>query len=119
MSSHKKEIEIPVIPVNKDKVKQIWKVAGILALITAVEYVIAFVILPSTPALKYTRITLFILLTILKAYYIMSDFMHLGHERKSLQLSIILPLVLLCWLVLAQLMESGAIYDALQLYWAY
>ena len=119
MSSHNKEISIPVIPVDKEKVKKIWKIAGLLALITAVEYLIAFIILPSNESIKYSRNIVFILLTIAKAFYIMKEFMHLGHESKSLQRSIIFPLIFLGWLILSQLMESSFIYKALQEFWGY
>ena len=113
---HHVEKEIPVIPVDNSKIKKIWTVAGILALVTAVEYAIAFTF-PVAGGSKYARITLFILLTIAKAYYIMKEFMHLGHERKSLQNAIIFPLVFLAWLILSQLMESGYVYEALRTVW--
>ncbi len=117
MGHHHEEKEIPVIPVDNAKVKKIWSVAGILALVTAVEYAIAFT-LPVSGVSKYTRITLFILLTIAKAYYIMKEFMHLGHEKKGLQYSIVFPLVFLAWLILSQIMESGYVYNDLKIFWA-
>ena len=104
MSSHENFIEPEVIPADKNKILKIWKVAGYLALITAVEFLIAF-----TLDDKWTKITIFVLLTLVKAYYIVSEFMHLGHERKSLIYAIILPLVLLFWLIGAFLMESNFI----------
>lgn len=113
---HHVEKEIPVVPVDPSKVKKIWQVAGILALVTAVEYVIAFTV-PAAGVGKYSRIVLFVLLTIAKAYYIMSEFMHLGHERKALQNAIIFPLVFLAWFILSQIMESGYVYADLQKFW--
>ena len=119
MPSHEKEVEIPVVPVNKEKIKQIWKVAGILAVVTLIEYLIAFTILPGTEVTKYSRNFLFIALTIVKAYFIMSEFMHLGHEKKSLQRAIIFPMVFMCWFILSQLMESSAVFEALKSLWGY
>ena len=40
-----------------------------------------------------SSIVVFIALTIVKAYYIVSEFMHLGHEKKSLKMSIVLPML--------------------------
>jgi len=118
MASHKKEVEIPVVPVDKSTVKKIWMVALILAVVTAVEYVLAFTI-PAAGSGKYIRIILFVLLTIVKAYFIMKEFMHLGHEKQSLQNAIIFPLVFLAWLILALLMEASSIQDELIRFWNY
>lgn len=118
MASHEKEIDIPVVPADKSTIKKIWLVALILALVTGVEYVFAFTI-PAAGFSKYLRIVLFVLLTIVKAYYIMKEFMHLGHETKSLQNSIIFPLTFLAWLILALLMESSSIQEELIRLWNY
>jgi cytochrome c oxidase subunit IV len=112
MGHHHEEKEIPVLPVDQSKIKKIWMVAGVLALVTTVEYIIAFTF-PAAGGSKYARIVLFILLTIAKAYYIMKEFMHLGHERQSLQNAIIFPLVFLAWLVLSQIMEAGYVLEEL------
>ena len=106
MSSHENIVEPEVIPADKNKILKIWKVAGILALVTAVEFAIAFT-LPIE--YKWTKIVIFIVLTLVKAFFIVAEFMHLGHERKSLINSIILPLVLLFWLITVFLMESSFI----------
>jgi cytochrome c oxidase subunit IV len=118
MGHHHEEKEIPVVPVDGAKIKKIWMIAGVLAVITSIEYLIAFT-LPVEGASKYIRITLFVLLTIAKAYYIMKEFMHLGHERKALQYAIIFPLVFLAWLILSQLMESNYVLQDLIRLWNY
>ena len=76
--------------------------ALILLLITAFEFVLAF-----TMPRGLLLYVLFIILTIVKAYYIMMDFMHLGEEAKPLFYSIIVPIIFLVWLVIA-LMKEGA-----------
>ena len=116
MESHEEEPKIVVIPVDKAKIKAIWKVFWILLAITSVEFVIAFTV---SPEFKWTRITIFVLLTIVKAFYIMGEFMHLGHEKKALVYSIIFPLVFLCWLILSMIMESSFIHDDMSLFWKY
>ncbi len=97
-----------VQPVDKDKIKGIWKIALYMALITAVEYVFAFTMDAGT-----LRSTIFVGLTIWKAFFIVSEFMHLGHEVKGLIYSIILPMMFIIWLIVALVnMEGAAIKDA-------
>ncbi len=91
---------------SKAKIKKIWTVAGILALVTAVEYLIAFTLNTS----KVVLAILFLALTIVKAYYIVSEFMHLGHEVKPLKWSVLFPLVFVVWLLVALLVEGGDIF---------
>jgi len=112
MSSHSKFVEPEVIPADKKKILHIWKVAGILALLTIVEFVFAFKM-----DRGYSLVTIFVLLTLVKAFFIMWEFMHLGHEAKALKLSIFLPIIFLLWLILAFLMEADSILVAIQTYW--
>ena len=97
-----------IIPADKEKIKHIWKITLYLFLITAAEFVIAF----NLPA-SGIKTTIFIVMTIVKAYYIMSEFMHLGHETKGLKWSIIAPLIFVVWLIGALLIQGEAIYSAL------
>ena len=90
---------------SKKQIKTIWKVAGILALITFIEFIIAFS--PVNPTLK---IYIFVGLTIVKAAYIVGEFMHLRHEVKFLIWSILLPMIFVCWLVVALIVEGGHIH---------
>ena len=71
--------EIIVQPVDKSKVRHLLKVALILFIVTIFEFVIAFT-MESSPL----RTSIFIGLTIVKAFYIVSEFMHLGHEANFL-----------------------------------
>ena len=101
--------EIPnvkVQPADKEKVRQIVKVAVILGIVTAIEFVIAF-----TVDSGVFRTSIFVGLTIVKAYYIVSEFMHLGHERKALIWSIMIPTIFVIWLIVALIYEGGAVYD--------
>ncbi len=111
MSAHNNHTtEVEVIPADRNKILKIWKVAGILAFITAIEFAFAFGL---DHTFKYTKIFIFIALTVVKAFFIVSEFMHLGHERKSLVYSVILPLLFLVWAITAFLMESDAIFMAI------
>lgn len=90
---------------NEEKIKKIWKTAGILLAITVVEFIMAFTM--DRGILLYG---LFIALTIWKAKYIMMEFMHLGDEVKSLFYSIIVPLIFLVWLVIVLFKEGSEIF---------
>ena len=96
---------LQVEPRNDEKIKKIWKTAGILLAITLVEFLMAFTM--DRGILLYS---LFILLTIWKAKYIMMEFMHLGDEVKPLFYSIIVPLIFLVWLVIALIKEGSDIF---------
>ncbi|MBO6659246.1 MAG: cytochrome C oxidase subunit IV family protein [Roseivirga sp.] len=99
---------VQVQPVDKAKIWGIWKVALILAVVTGIEYVFAFQM--EAGAL---RNVIFIGLTIVKAFYIVAEFMHLGHEVKGLVYSIILPMIFILWLIMALVnLEGAAIKDA-------
>jgi len=99
---------VVVQPVDKNKIRGIWKIAAILAIITAIEYAFAFMMDAGT-----LRNIIFVGLTIVKAFYIVSEFMHLGHEVKGLIYSVILPMIFIVWLIIALVnLEGGAIKDS-------
>ena len=97
-----------VQPVDKKKIQKIWRVAGILGAITTVEFVIAFTIGAGS-----AKTFLFIALTIWKAFYIVSEFMHLGHEKKSLKMSILLPMLFVIFLIFIMIYQGNALYETL------
>ena len=100
--------QIEVKPANKSEINNLWKIAGILLVITIIEFVFAF----SMPDdWKWMKISIFVGLTFVKAFYIVSEFMHLKHETKTLIWSIVLPMILVVWLVIALIYEGGAILE--------
>jgi cytochrome c oxidase subunit IV len=101
---------VEVKPVNKEKIRHFFKVTLYLFVITVFEFAIAFTV---PHDYKWLRIIVFIMLTIVKAYYIMAEFMHLGHERKSLKMTILLPLLFVVFLIFVMLFQSDAIYKIL------
>ena len=108
MGGHGESVEPKVVPVDKKKILHIWKIAGILGIITTIEFIFAFT-MPRGMLLNI----IFISLTIVKAFYIMAEFMHLGHEKKALVWSVLIPIILLIWLILALLLESSALERAI------
>lgn len=97
---------IQVVPADKEKIKKIWVTAGILAVLTAIEFVIAF-----TFGAGMFKTSLFIGLTIVKAFYIVGEFMHLKYEVKVLIWSILIPMIFVAWMLVAFLNEGGYIFD--------
>lgn len=102
--SHHKEPEIVVLPPDKAKIKKLWTVAGILLAVTIVEFIIAFTI-PHGAA----KTTLFVLLTIVKAGYIVGEFMHLKYEVKVLFWGVLVPMVFVIWMLVAFVYEGTKI----------
>jgi cytochrome c oxidase subunit IV len=100
------EENVAVIPPNKEKIRKLWKVAGILGVVTAVEFVIAF-----SMAHGPSKTFLFVALTIVKAGYIVLEFMHLKYEVKILFWSILIPMIFVVWMLVAFVYEGMAISD--------
>jgi len=88
--------------------KVIWKVFWILLAVTIFEVCISFTSL-SKDILLYT----FIVLTIVKAYYIVGYFMHLKFEVMPLQWSLLLPFVLIIYLIFIAIYEGTALSGTL------
>ena len=99
---------VQAIPADKDKIKKIWRVAFILAAVTIVEFIIAFTIDAGG-----FKTFVFIFLTIVKAFYIVAEFMHLGHEKKSLIYSVILPMLFVVFLIFILMYQGSAIFNVL------
>lgn len=108
MTHHDEPRPVTVIPPDKEKIRKLWKVAGILGLITAIEFAVAFLV---PHEFQNTRVWLFIGMTIVKAAYIVGEFMHLRHEAKMLIWSILIPMIFIVWLLIALVYEGMAISD--------
>lgn len=101
-------LEKEIAPANT---KWIWRVFWILLAITAVEFAIAFAKEPFHIPHAIV-VSLFVGLTIVKAFYIVAEFMHLGHEVKAFVYSIILPFVMfITWFIIAMLNEGSYTHD--------
>lgn len=104
--------QVTPIPADKAKIWKIWKVMLILAAVTAVEFIIALAI-PTSILAQPIKVYIYIALTIVKAFYIVGEFMHLSHERKSLIWSILLPIIFIVFMLFIFLYQGSAIYDQL------
>ena len=101
---------------HESNMKRIWTVFGILSVITTIEVVLG---IAKPHSLYFTNLLsmnllnwIFIILTVVKAYYIMWAFMHLEGEKKSLRWSIVAPLVfLILYLCFIVLVEADYIFE--------
>lgn len=91
--------------------KKIIKVTVLLSVITAVEVGLGVFIKQGTtmwPVVKWS----FIVMTLIKAFYIVAVFMHLGDERKSLRYVIVAPYALfIAYLLFIGITESNYLND--------
>lgn len=97
-------------PVVKTLIKVFW----VLLIVTVVEVALALIhyatLFPPRPILN----AVFIGLTIVKAVYIVGEFMHLKHELRNLIWMILIPLVFLFWAIVAVLYEGSTTKTARQ-----
>ena len=59
--------QVEVQPANKASINKLWKIAGILLIVTIIEFVFAFSLPESW---KWMKISIFVGLTFVKAFYI-------------------------------------------------
>lgn len=96
--------------------KRIWTVFGILSVITIVEVIFGIIKPESLHMTNFLGLNLlnwlFIILTIVKAYYIVYAFMHMEGEKSSLRNSVVLPLIfLVIYLLFILLTEGNYIFE--------
>ncbi len=89
--------------------KKIWKVTLILSIVTLVEVFFGAMVKQDSSMWLTVKI-LFILLTIVKAGYIVMTFMHLGDEKKTLKWIVLLPyLIFIVYLIFIGLSEGASV----------
>ena len=99
--AHDQEPQVTVLPPNKEKIKKLWTVALILGVVTLVEFAVAFS-MPHGPL----KTSIFVVMTIVKAAYIVGEFMHLRYEVKVLMWSILIPMAFVVWMLVAFVYEG-------------
>ena len=102
---------------ENNSTRHIWIVFWILLFLTTVEVLLGIFKPPFMLSNYLIGVTLlnmtFIILTIIKAYYIVAVFMHLGHEKKSLQISIVAPMWVLIPYLLFILLSEASFHGAI------
>lgn len=93
-----------------DSTKRIWKTFWLLLIITVIELGLGLLMyatdLPSWIDLFIKGIV--VILSLAKAFYIVSIFMHLGDEIRNLIMTIIVPLLLFVWFIAAFLWDGNS-----------
>jgi cytochrome c oxidase subunit 4 len=95
---------------------KIWKVTALLTAVTIIEVALGAMIKQGSDAWPFVKWS-FIIMTLLKAGYIVMVFMHLGDERKVMRYVILVPYFLfMLYLIYIALVEALAISGAWQTY---
>lgn len=103
---------------NESSTKKIWVVFGLLSIVTIIEVALGIIKpdnLHLTSILGTSPLNwIFIILTLVKAYYIAWSFMHLEGEKKWFRRSIVWSGVfLICYIITLFLIEGAYLYDTL------
>ena len=90
--------------------KRIWRTFWLLLIITVIELGLGLLMyaisMPSWLVLFIKGII--VILTLVKAFYIVSIFMHLGDEIRNLIMTIVVPLLLFVWFIAAFLWDGSS-----------
>jgi caa(3)-type oxidase subunit IV len=88
--------------------QRIWMPFIILFMVTALEFLVAFT-MDKGPA----KVGIFIVMTIVKAFYIVAYFMHVKFERLNLAMTIVIPFMFVVYLIALLMLEGGYVYRML------
>ncbi|MCY7292792.1 MAG: cytochrome C oxidase subunit IV family protein [Ferruginibacter sp.] len=112
MSQHTISPEITHAPEHSEGTGRIWKIFWVLSFLTIVELALGYFLYfkgenLSSIVVLFTKVVIG-LLTLLKAYYIVSVFMHLGDEVRNMIMTITVPLILFVWFIIAFLFDGNS-----------
>ena len=94
--------------------KAVWRTFWILLCITVVELVIAIIYYETHFFPKHLLNGVFVIMTLAKAFFIIAEFMHLGHEIRNLVMTIAIPACLFIWFLVAFVWD-GSSYHTLRM----
>ncbi|MCB0539203.1 MAG: cytochrome C oxidase subunit IV family protein [Bacteroidetes bacterium] len=99
----------------KQNVKDVYKTTLILSVVTILEVSLALLYeyklmeamsLPRWPLMVFVTV-----MSLVKAYWIMKVFMHVGHEKKGFVFTLLFPFVFLVWYILSFAYDGFAYYQ--------
>jgi cytochrome c oxidase subunit IV len=114
MSAHVSSPEITFPAEHSGSTKRIWRTFWILSVLTILELAIGLLIynMHKGESPNHTLVLAFkgmvCILTLAKAYYIVSVFMHLGDEIRNMIMTIVVPLCLFIWFIIAFLWDGNS-----------
>lgn len=113
LNTHSPEVTYHHEP-QQGQIKKIIRTTIILSVITVIELVLGLAIYyinkgedPSTGLILFIK-GVVVILSLLKAFYIVGVFMHLGDEVRNLIMTIVVPLLLFIWFIAAFLWDGDA-----------
>jgi cytochrome c oxidase subunit 4 len=109
-SSQSTTAEIPKGKSSFDT-KAIWKTFWILLVITVIELIIAIIYYETHFFPKHILNGVFIIMTLAKAFFIVAEFMHLGHEIRNMIMTIAIPALLFVWFIIAFLWDGSSYHE--------
>jgi len=112
MEQHTSSSEVTFHHEPAEGTKRIWKTFWLLLIITMIELALGFTMYFLHGEIG-TGIVLFIkgvivILSLAKAFYIVSIFMHLGDELRNMIMTIVVPLTLFVWFIGAFLWDGNS-----------
>ena len=99
---------------GEENVKRIWKTFWVLLIITIIELGLGFSIyfIHKNPSYSTGLVLaikgVIVILSLAKAFYIVSIFMHLGDEIRNMIMTIVVPLMLFIWFIAAFLWDGNS-----------
>ena len=106
--------EISFPPAPSETTKKIWKTFWLLSVVTVIELAIGLTIYnihkgehPNASLVLFFK-GMVCILSLAKAYYIVSIFMHLGDEIRNFIMTTIVPLMLFLWFIGAFLWDGNS-----------
>ncbi len=111
-SPHIDNPEVTFHPDHSGGTGKIWKIFWVLSVLTIIELALGYFLYAKNGELGYVAVLstkcAIAILTLAKAYYIVSVFMHLGDEIRNFIMTIIVPLVLFVWFIIAFLADGNS-----------
>jgi cytochrome c oxidase subunit IV len=105
---------LPVTEADVAHVKKIWKAFWVLLILTIIELALGLTIYYIEMNPDYSDLLVLIIkgviciLTLAKAFYIISIFMHLGDEIRTFILTLALPATLFIWFITAFIADGAS-----------
>ncbi len=94
---------------HHDAIAEIKKVTIILSVLTIVELILGFWMIDVTSeGMRLAIKGVIVILMMAKAFYIVAYFMHLKHEIKNFIMTVIVPLALFIWFIIAFLSDGNS-----------
>ena len=90
---------------------EVRNVTIVLSVLTLVELALGYLMYKAFNEDGFIKLAIkgtIIILMLAKAYYIVAYFMHLGHELKNLIMTIVVPLALFIWFIIAFLYDGNS-----------